>query len=122
MPFTEQLEASKLATAGPEEVVVRGAWSAERCTVAGVLHGGFLMTAADAAGAACASLNLPRWATTTTIESKTNFLRAVRSGVVTVTSTPLHVGASTLVVQSDVTRDDGRLVARTTQTQAVLAR
>lgn len=60
-------------------------------------------------------------AATSTIESKTNFFRAVRDGTVTATSVPLHVGRSTIVVQTDLGDDDGGLVARVTQTQAVLA-
>ena len=55
----------------------------------GLLHGGALMTLADSAGAMCAFLNLPDGAVgTATIESKTNFLGAVTSGVVRATSTP----------------------------------
>jgi 1,4-dihydroxy-2-naphthoyl-CoA hydrolase len=101
---------------------VRGslAWSAERCTAGGVLHGGAIVTLADSLGALCAFLNLPEGATTSTIESKTNFFRGVRSGRAHAETHPLHVGKSTIVVQTDVTDDDGRRVAQITQTQAVL--
>jgi 1,4-dihydroxy-2-naphthoyl-CoA hydrolase len=101
---------------------VRGsvAWAADRCTVGGVLHGGVLMTLADSAGAVCAYLNLPASSATSTVESKTNFFRAVRSGAVHATSRPLHVGRSFIVVQTDLTDDSGRPVSQTTQTQAVL--
>ena len=37
------------------------------------------------------------------------------------TSTPLHVGRTTIVVQTDVRDDRGKRVALVTQTQAVLA-
>jgi uncharacterized protein (TIGR00369 family) len=57
---------------------------------------------------------------TTTIESKTNFFRAVTEGEVTGTVTPLHVGRRTIVVQTKITRPDGKSVALVTQTQAVL--
>jgi 1,4-dihydroxy-2-naphthoyl-CoA hydrolase len=101
---------------------VRGwvAWAPDRCTVGGVLHGGVLMTLADSVGAVCAFLNLPAGATTSTVESKTNFFRAVRSGAVHATSRPLHVGRSFIVVQTDLTDDSGKPVGQTTQTQAVL--
>jgi uncharacterized protein (TIGR00369 family) len=105
---------------GPDGVTLRGAWSAERCTAAGVLHGGYLMTLADSAAAALAFLNLPPGATTSTIEAKTNFLAAVREGGVTARAEPVHRGRTTIVVQTDVTDDAGRLVSRTLQTQAVL--
>lgn len=95
-------------------------WSAERCTAGGMLHGGVIVTLADSLGALCAFLNLPEGATTSTIESKTNFFRAVRSGQLRAEASPLHVGKTTIVVQTDVTDETGRRVAQVTQTQAVL--
>lgn len=108
--------------AAPEEV--RGAmdWAPELCTAAGVLHGGAIMSFADTLGGVCAFLNLPDGATTTaTVESKTNFFRAVRGGRVHGITRPLHVGRSFIVVQTDVTDDEDRRVAQVTQTQAVLS-
>ncbi len=102
--------------------LVRGsmAWAPERCTTAGMLHGGALMTLADTLGAVCAFLNLPEGAVTSTVESKTNFFRAVRRGTVTGTVRPLHVGGRFIVVQTDLVDDEGRSVAQVTQTQAVI--
>ena len=105
---------------GRATVVLRGAWAAEHCTAAGVLHGGYLMKLADAAAATLAYLNLPSGATTATIEAKTNFLAAVREGAVTARAELVHAGKRTIVVQVDITADDGRLVSRTLQTQAVI--
>jgi uncharacterized protein (TIGR00369 family) len=94
---------------------------AELCTTGGILHGGVIMALADSTGGSCAFLNLPEGAAgTSTIESKTNFLRAVRSGTVTATSRPLHTGRTVIVVETDVTDADGRLVAKVIQSQAVL--
>ena len=105
----------------PEEVVLELDWAPGLCTTSGILHGGVIMSLADAAGGACAILNLPEGASgTATIESKTNFLGAVRSGIVTATSTPLHVGGTTIVVETSVRDATGRLVAKATQTQMVL--
>jgi 1,4-dihydroxy-2-naphthoyl-CoA hydrolase len=96
-------------------------WAREVCTTGGILHGGAIMALADSAGGICAFLNLPPGAErTATIESKTNFLGAVRSGAVTATARPLHVGSSTIVVETEVRDEGGRLVAKVTQTQAVL--
>lgn len=79
------------------------------------------MTLADSAGAGCASLNLPEGAIgTSTIESKTNFLGAVKGGSVAARSTALHVGSTTIVVETEVRHESSRLVAKVTQTQAVL--
>jgi uncharacterized protein (TIGR00369 family) len=105
---------------GPEAVVLRGSWAEERCTAAGALHGGYLMALADSAAATLAFLNLSEGATTSTIEAKTNFLAAVRDGAVTARAELVHKGRTTIVVQTDVTDDAGRLVSRTLQTQAVL--
>ena len=119
MPFTQLLGVHALAAA-PEEVRRQVSWGPDYCTAGGVLHGGALMTLADTSGAWCAFLNLPQGASTTTIESKTNFLRAIRTGHAMAASRPLHVGRTTMVIDTEVRDDDGRLVARTTQTQAVL--
>ncbi len=103
--------------------VVRGslAWSPERCTTSGVMHGGAIMSLADTVGAVCAFLNLPEGAGTATVESATNFFRGVRGGTLHATARPLHVGRSFIVVRTDLTDDDGRAAGQTTQTQAVLA-
>jgi len=111
-----------ISKAHPDEVRAAMDHSPERCTTFGVLHGGAIMALADTAGAVCASMHLPDGAGTATIESKTNFFRAVTDGHVEAISIPLHVGRSTIVVQTDVVRADGKPVTRTTQTQAVLDR
>lgn len=120
MPFMAELELTIESGSG-DRVVGRAPWSAERCTMGGALHGGLLMAVADGVGGLCAFLNLPDGASTSTIESKTNFFRAVTEGEITITSIPLHVGRTTVVVQTDVTRVDGKAVSRTTQTQAVIS-
>ena len=119
MPFAASIGAQAIAVSA-DEVCLRVDWDPARCTAGGVLHGGLLMALADTGGAWCAFLNLPKGASTATIESKTNFLRGVRSGHVTAVSRPLHVGRTTVVVDTELRDDEGRLVARTTQTQAVL--
>lgn len=119
MPFAGLL-GLELVDATKEEVRMRMAWREDLCTTNGILHGGAIMALADSAGAVCAVMNLPEGASTTTIESKTNFLRAVREGAVTAVSRPLHAGRTLIVVQTDLLDDGGRRVAQTTQTQAVL--
>src|SRR5579859_2418805 len=120
MPFARTL-GIEAVTASPELAVGRVAWSESRCTAFGVMHGGVLMSLADSIGAFCAVLNLPEGAGTSTIESKTNFLRAVRSGHVEARARPLHVGRTTIVVDTELFDSGGKLVGRVTQTQAVLA-
>jgi 1,4-dihydroxy-2-naphthoyl-CoA hydrolase len=119
-PFTSFL-GIEMVVASPHEVRGRLAWSADRCTSGGVLHGGALMGLADNLGGTCAFLNLPDGAKgTATIESKTNFFGPVRGGHVHGVARPLHTGRRTIVVDTELYDDAGKLVARVTQTQAVL--
>jgi uncharacterized protein (TIGR00369 family) len=120
MPFAAAA-GIELDAASAEEVTGRLPWAPERCTTLGVLHGGALMTLADSLGALCAFLNLPPGAGTSTIESKTNFFRAVRDGEVHARAFPLHVGRTVIVVQTDLGDGRGKRVAQVVQTQAVLA-
>jgi 1,4-dihydroxy-2-naphthoyl-CoA hydrolase len=118
VPLAGLLGARMVADA-PEAIVLELDWREDLCTAGGVLHGGALMALADTGGAVCAFLNLPPGSTgTTTIESKTNLLSAVRAGTVTAHSTPLHAGRTVIVVETELRTD--RLVAKTIQTQAVL--
>ncbi|MFI9509767.1 PaaI family thioesterase [Nocardia sp. NPDC052566] len=120
MPFTEKLDVEVLEH-GPDVVRSRIAWHESLCTLGGVMHGGVLMSLADSTAAVCAFLNLPEGKHgTTTVESKTNFLRAVRSGYATATARPLHAGRTFIVVETEIHDDAGKLVAKVTQTQAVL--
>jgi uncharacterized protein (TIGR00369 family) len=119
MPFAERL-GLRVDAAAPERVTGALDWSPELCTAGGVLHGGALMAAADSVGALCAFLNLPAGASTATLESKSNFFRAVRAGTVSLVAAPLHVGRSSIVVQTDLTDDEGRRIGLVIQTQAVL--
>lgn len=92
------------------------------CTLPGRMHGGALMAFADTMGAYGTMLNLPGGHSTTTIESKTNFFSAgLEGGRVVAETTPLHRGRTTMVWQTRLERDDGKLVALVTQTQLVLA-
>src|ERR1700727_2497855 len=89
-------------TAGPNEVVLSLDWAPNLCTGNDVLHGGIVMALADSSGAVCAFLNLPQGAGgTATIESKTNFFAATRSGTVKAHSRPLHVGKRVIVVETE---------------------
>ena len=106
--------------ASPELVRGRLQWAPERCTAGGLLHGGALMALADTCGGVCAFLSLPDEAHgTATVESKTNFLRAVREGTITASTRPLHCGRTLVVLETELTRDDGSLVAKVTQSQAI---
>jgi uncharacterized protein (TIGR00369 family) len=104
----------------PDRVVAELTYRNDLTTIGGSLHGGTLMAFADTVSAAATVLNLPPGASTTTLESKTNFMAAARAGVVRAESTPLHRGKRTMVWQTRVTDASGRLLSLTTQTQMVL--
>src|SRR5207302_1953954 len=109
------LRGHRMSTGGRRRL----AWAAphpvreELTTVGGSLHGGTLMAFADTVGAAATMLNLPPGASTTTVESKTNFFAAGRSGIVRAEATPLHRGRRTMVWQTRVTDPAGRLLSLT---------
>jgi 1,4-dihydroxy-2-naphthoyl-CoA hydrolase len=120
MPFARTLGLQRVY-ASREQVGASVALDEAHATGGGIMHGGVIMGLADSVGGYCAMLNLPSGASgTATIESKTNFLRAIRAGSVHAVARPLHIGRSVIVVDTELRDDDGRLVARTTQTQAVL--
>ncbi len=120
LPFADLL-GLELVSAAPDKVVARLKVEKRHCTLPDILHGGATMTLADTAGAVATVLNLPKGATTTTVESKTNFLAPVPVGdVATATCEPFHKGGKLMVWQTKVTRGDGRLCAVVTQSQMVL--
>jgi uncharacterized protein (TIGR00369 family) len=86
----------------------------------GVMHGGAVMALADVLGGLTAAISLPDRGHTATIESKTNFLAAISKGdTVRAVCIPLHRGRTTIVLETRITRGDGKLAAIVTQTQLV---
>jgi len=111
----------QLAEVTQDKVVATLVVRPDMCTVAGVMHGGAIMAFADTLGAVGTIVNLRQGARTTTIESKTNFLAAAPVNTrVTGESTPLHRGRTTMVWQTRILAQLGKLVALVTQTQMVL--
>jgi 1,4-dihydroxy-2-naphthoyl-CoA hydrolase len=120
MPFARLLGV-RFTSASRERVVAELTVRPELCTRPDILHGGALMAFADTLGAAATVLNLPEGASTTTIESKTNFLAASPVGTtVTGEAIPLHRGRRTMVWQTTIRNADGRAVGVVIQTQLVI--
>ena len=105
---------------GKDRVVAELEIRPELLTTTGALHGGTLMAFADTVGAAGTVVNLAQGQNTATLESKTNFFAAARSGTVRAEATPLHKGKRTHVWQTRVTDANGKLVSLTIQTQVIL--
>jgi uncharacterized protein (TIGR00369 family) len=122
MPFSD-LMGIEVIDRAKERVRGRMAVREDLCTAGGICHGGAYMAFADAIGAIGAVLNLPDGARTTTLESKTNFLRGAPAGsVIEAEATPLHIGRRSSVWTTRITDGEGKLLAVVTQTQMVLDR
>jgi uncharacterized protein (TIGR00369 family) len=111
----------KLSEVSRDRVVASMEVRPDLCTSGNVLHGGAIMAFADTLGAVATIANLQDGARTTTIESKTNFLGAIPVGTrVLGECTPFHRGKTTMVWQTLVRSEAGKLCAVVTQTQMVL--
>ena len=120
-PFGRLLEV-RIVTAEPDRVEAELVVAAHLGNRNGVMHGGAIMGFADNLGGTATFLNLRSGETTTTVESKTNFLRAVRVGsTVRGVCEPLHRGRRTMVWQTRVLTEEGKLAALVTQTQMILS-
>jgi len=120
VPFA-QLIGMRVTEATPDRITAEMVVRDDLCTRPAVLHGGAVMAFADTLGAYATMLNLREGFTTTTLESKTNFIAAAPVGTrISGECTPLHRGRRTMVWQTRVTSDGGRLIALVTQTQMVL--
>ena len=120
-PLFPGLMGVEIEEATPERVVASMLVRPDLCTAGGVCHGGAYMAFADTIGAVGTVMNLPPGTRTTTIESKTNFLGAAPVDTrITAESTPLHRGKTTMVWQTMIRSEAGKLCAVVTQTQMVL--
>jgi uncharacterized protein (TIGR00369 family) len=121
LPFATLLGID-LLSAGADRVVAEMTVREDLCTQPAVAHGGALMAFADTLGALATVANLPDGVSTTTIESKTNFLGAAPVGTrLTGETTPVHRGRRTMVWQTRITGPEGKLIALVTQTQLILS-
>ena len=91
------------------------------CTSGGILHGGAYMAFADTLGAVGTVLNLSEGNRTTTTDSSTKFIAGAKVGtVISGESIALHRGRTTMVWQTMIRNDQGKLCAVVTQTQLVM--
>lgn len=118
MPFAGRL-GIVLDEAGTSRVIARLDWAPDLCTAGGALHGGVLMSLADTVGALVTFLGLPEGAATATITSTSQMFRPVTGGTVRAVAVPLHRGRTTVTAQTSLYDSAQRLVAQTTQVQAV---
>lgn len=119
-PFARLL-GTKIVEVGRDRVVAEIEVVEDLTNRNGGIHGGAVMAIADNLGGTATFINMPAGASTTTIESKTNFFAAIPLGdTLRAECTPLHRGRTTMVWQTRITRSDGRLAALVTQTQLII--
>ena len=120
-PAFARLLGFRLISAEPDEVLAELSVTQDLSNRNGVMHGGAIMSLADNIGGTATMINLPGGKTTTTLESKTNFLRPIRIGdTARARCVPLHKGRTTMVWQTTIMRGDGKPAAIITQTQVVI--
>jgi uncharacterized protein (TIGR00369 family) len=120
-PLFPGLMGVTLTEVTPERVVATMLVRPDLCTTGDAVHGGALMAFADTLGAVGTFMNLPKGARTTTIESKTNFVGAAGVGsTLTGECTAFHRGRTTMVWQTLIRNDKGKLCAIVSQTQLVI--
>ncbi|MBO9649987.1 MAG: PaaI family thioesterase [Variovorax sp.] len=120
-PIFPGLMGVRLVTLEPERVVANLVVRPDLCTAGGIMHGGAYMAFADTLGAVGTIINLPKGKRTTTTDSSTKFIGGAKVGTtVTGESVALHRGRTTMVWQTTVKSDEGKLCAVVTQTQLVL--
>ena len=120
-PLFPGLMGLQLVEVGPERVVATVKVRGDLCTAGEILHGGAAMAFADTLGAVGTFVNLPQGARTTTVESSTKFIGAAPMGsTVTGECTAFHRGRTTMVWQTLIRSEAGKLCAVVTQTQLVI--
>ena len=120
-PLFPGLIGLQLTEVGPDRIIATMQVRPDLCTTGGILHGGAHMAFADTLGAVGTFINLPEGKGTTTVESSTKFIGSAKVGsTVTGECTPLHKGRTTMVWQTAIRNEAGKLCAMVTQTQLVL--
>jgi len=110
-----------------ERVVLQLAFKPELTQMTGLFHAGAIISLADEACTALASAHAMNagWDPgkfPLTIQLSANLIGNVDRGTLTAEALPVHKGRTTMVVQSTVKDDAGRLLATVTATQIVPSR
>ena len=87
----------------------------------GILHGGASVALAETLGSVAAHLSIDSTKQISVgLEINANHIRSVRSGLVTGTASPVHVGRSTHVWAIEIVNEDGKLVCTSRITMAII--
>ena len=120
-PYLPGLLGIKITHVDETRVVAEMTVRKDICTPGDILHGGAHMAFADTLGAVGTFINLAPGKRTTTTDSSTKFISGAKiNSTVVGTCVALHRGRSTMVWQTTITNEKGKLCAVVTQTQLVL--
>jgi 1,4-dihydroxy-2-naphthoyl-CoA hydrolase len=86
----------------------------------GLLHGGASVALAETLASVAAQLNVAEGEMAVGLEINANHLRGVRTGTVTGTATPIHIGRRTQVWSIDIRDEQGKAVCLSRCTIAVV--
>ena len=95
-----------------DRVVIRWTVTPELHQLMGIMHGGVHCAAVEGAASIAAALWFGERGSVVGVSNHTDFLRSVRDGVLTATSSPIHRGRLQQLWLVEVTDEAGRLVAR----------
>jgi 1,4-dihydroxy-2-naphthoyl-CoA hydrolase len=110
----------QLAEAERGHVVICMAVREHHQQMQGAVHGGVLASLADTAGGLAAFVTVPPGARVVTVEMKINFLESVERGTLSAEGRVIRQGKHLIIVDCDITDDQGRLVAKALMTLAIL--
>ncbi len=109
--FVELLGAEFVET-GPDRVTLRCPVTPKLWQPHGIVHGGVYCALVETAASVAAALWFGERGDVVGVANHTNFLRAVRAGVLTAVATPVHRGRSQQLWQVRITDDADRAIAQ----------
>ena len=101
-----------ITSATPDEVTARLEVRPELLQPYGLLHGGVLCSVVETVGSVAGATWFGERGQVVGTSNHTNFLRAVREGVLTARATPIHRGRTQQLWSIDITDGQERLVAK----------
>ena len=111
----------EITEVGDDFIVGRVPVDARTVQPFGLLHGGVSVVLAETLGSLGAFHASPEGHAAVGLDINANHLRAARSGWVTGTAKPVHIGRTTQVWQIDMVNDEGQPTCTSRITMAILA-
>jgi 1,4-dihydroxy-2-naphthoyl-CoA hydrolase len=119
---------TRFVEVGTERAVAELAFRPDLAQLTGLFHGGVILSLADETATACSLANVMpdgRWDPAKfplTIQLSANLIRNTNTGKLIAEAVPLHRGRTSMVMQTTVRDEQGRVMALVTATLLVLDR